>query len=235
MTVDATHSEEEMNGMESDISEEAVKERRYLWMARTFALVCVVSFLATLILLSALFSLLPIVRVQPFYLSTMDKDQQIISIQRPNYAELDMNLLTESFIRQYLLSRLTVGTNIPELERRWGIDGSVNWMSESSVFQEFARTANLLLEQARKEGLTRNVKILVVSPYRSEGEGVNVWRAEIELTDMKQGDSQPTKSKWLVVMQVAFRPTRPGLTWDQRLKNPLGFTVLKFGIQALPS
>ena len=41
---------------EGDISEEAATERRYLWMARTFALVAVVSFLSTLILLIALFT-----------------------------------------------------------------------------------------------------------------------------------------------------------------------------------
>lgn len=220
--------------LERDISEEAMKERRYLWMARTFALVAVVSLLATLMLLSALFSLLPIVRVQPFYLSTLNKDQQVISVTRPDFNKIDMNLLTESFVRQYLLARLTISSNIAELERRWGIDGNINWMSETSVFSEFARSADALIKQAKAEGLTRNVKILVVSPYRSEN-GENIWRAELELTDMKHGDSEPVTTKWVAIMKVDFRPTRPGLIWDQRLKNPLGFTVVRFGIQSLPS
>lgn len=220
--------------LERDISEEAMKERRYLWMARTFALVAVVSFLATLMLISALFSLLPIVRVQPFYLSTLNKDQQVISVARPDFNKIDMNLLTESFVRQYLLARLTIGSNIAELERRWGIDGNINWMSETSVFSEFARSADTLIKQAKADGLTRNVKILVVSPYRSEN-GENIWRAELELTDMKHGASEPVTTKWVAIMKVDFRPTRPGLIWDQRLKNPLGFTVVRFGIQALPS
>lgn len=220
--------------LESDISEEAVKERHYLWMARTFALVAVVSFLATVILISALFSLLPIVRVQPFYLSTLNKDQQVISVTRPNFNKIDMNLLTESFIRQYLLARLTIGSNIAELERRWGIDGNINWMSETSVFSEFARSADTLIKQAKTDGLTRDVKILVVSPYRSEN-NENIWRVELELIDMKHGVSEPITTKWIVIMKVAFRPTRPGLIWDQRLKNPLGFTVIRFGIQAFSS
>lgn len=220
--------------LERDISEEAMKERRYLWMARTFALVAVVSFLATIMLISALFSLLPIVRVQPFYLSTLNKEQQVISVARPDFNKIDMNLLTESFVRQYLLARLSISSNIAELERRWGIDGNINWMSETSVFSEFARSADSLIKQAKSDGLTRNVKILVVSPYRSEN-GENIWRAELELTDMKHGDSEPVTTKWVAIMKVDFRPTRPGLIWDQRLKNPLGFTVVRFGIQALPS
>ena len=63
-----------LNG-QNDISEEAVKERSYLWMARVFGLVCVVTLIADLILLSAIDSLRPLVRVQPFYIWTQDKDR----------------------------------------------------------------------------------------------------------------------------------------------------------------
>ncbi len=220
--------------MESDISEEAMKERHYLWMARTFALVAVVSAMATVILVVALTSLLPVLRVQPFYLSTLNKNQQIINVTRPNYGQLDMIKLTESFVRQYLTARLSIGSNIAELERRWGLDGIVNWMSSETVFQEFATLANSILAQVKKEGLTRSVKILVVSPFRQQ-QGASVWRAEVEFTDMRTGDSAPQRSKWIVTMEVGFRPNRPGLKWEQRLNNPLGFTVTKFGIERVNS
>ncbi len=221
-----------VSGRHNTLSKEATNESRYLWMTRVFALVAVVSFLANIMLVMALFSLIPLVRVQPFYVHTLDKDEQIISVSRPPADTLTSEILQESFVRQYLLARLTIGSNIPELERRWGLDGTVNWMSETSVFQEFAQSAALLIDQAKKEGLTRDVKILVVSKYRTNpGEG-DIWRAELELTDMKQDSSQPVTSKWVVVMQVDFRPSRPGLLWKDRLKNPLGFTVMKFGIQS---
>ncbi len=216
-----------------DISEEGMRERRYLWMARTFALVAVVSFLSTIMLIMALYSLLPIVRVQPFYLTTLNKDQQVISVVRPNFRQINMQLLSESFIRQYILARLTVGSNIAELERRWGIDGIINWMSSAVVYEEFSKTADIALNQARNDGLTRNVKILNIVPLRAEQSGGNVWRAEIELTDMKYGDSAPVRTRWLVTMKVEFQTTRKGLTWEKRLKNPLGFTVVRFGIQKL--
>lgn len=216
-----------------DISEEGMRERRYLWMARTFALVAVVSFLSTIMLIMALYSLLPIVRVQPFYLTTLNKDQQVISVVRPNFRQINMQLLSESFIRQYILARLTVGSNIAELERRWGIDGIINWMSSAVVYEEFSKTADIALNQARNDGLMRNVKILNIVPLRAEQGGGNVWRAEIELTDMKYGDSAPVRTRWLVTMKVEFQTTRKGLTWEKRLKNPLGFTVVRFGIQKL--
>lgn len=217
-----------------DLSEEAVKERRYLWMARTFALVLVVSCLTTIMLISALVSLMPIVRVQPFFLTMLNKNEQVVNVIRPNFNQMNMNVLTESFIRQYLLSYFSIGSNIPELERRWGIDGEVNWMSENTVFSRFTTNADRWIEQAKEEGLTRNVKILVVNPYRSD-RTENIWRAEIEFTEMKHLSSEPQKSRWIVTMNVAFKPVRQGLTWEERLKNPLGFTVIQFGIKKADS
>ena len=219
--------------LESDISEEAMKERRYLWMARAFALVAVVSFLANVLLLMALFSLVPLTRVQPFYLSTQDKDQQIIEVRRPKTLNIDKSVLGESFIRQYLLARLTVGTNIPTLENTWGIDGIVAWESAPSVFQEFTKTSVPLIDQAKREGFTRHVRILTVFQVGTEPDGSEVWQADIEFNDMKRGAAEPELSKWRVTMRIEFLPARQGLKWSQRLKNPLGFTVQNFGIKAM--
>ncbi len=224
----------EKRRMERDISEEAMKERRYLWMARTFALVAVVSILSTFILINALSSLLPLLRIQPFYLSTLNKNQQIINVTRPDPRQLNMETLSEYFVRQYLIARLSISSDTSELERRWGLDGSVNWMSSEAVFQEFAASANSAILRAKKEGLTRSIKILVVAPYRQQ-QNSDVWRAEVELTEMRTGASEPKRSKWVITMEIAFRPNRPGLKWEQRLNNPLGFTVTKFGSQEIGS
>lgn len=222
-------AEQKTRSFENDISAEALKERHYLWMARTFALVGVVSFLANLMLLGALFSLLPIMRIQPFYITTQDKDQQIISVSRPPKETLDSEMLQEALLRQYLLERLTMGSDVEELERRWGLDGLVNWMSSQVVAQEFISTTNALLEMARRDGMTRNVNILSANVYRREADRV-VWRVVLELQDMRKDAREPEKSHWIVNMAVNFQPNRPGLTWSQRLKNPLGFTVVNFGM-----
>ncbi len=214
-----------------DISEEGMRERRYLWMARTFALIAVVSLLSTFMLIGALYSLLPIVRVQPFYLTSLSKEQQVINVVRPNFQQLDMKALTQSFIRQYLLARLSIGSNIAEMERRWGPDGIVYWMSESVVYKEFGTYAERALKQARSDGLTRNVNILNIVPFRTGTKGQNVWRAEVEFTDMKYGETEPVRSRYVITMNVTFRAIRKGLTWERRLKNPLGFMVLMFGIR----
>lgn len=217
---------------DADNSEEAATERRYLWIARTFALISVVSFLGTLILLIALFSLMPVMRVQPFYLTTLNKDQQIVQIQKPKIEDIDMQLLTESLIRQYVLARFTVSSNISEMVRRWGLDGIVNQMSDQTVFAEFSGAAEDVLAQVRQQGLTRSVRILNVRNLGSDaGTNKSVWVAEIEVTSMKQGDAEPVKSTWVVRMRVYYEG-RSGAVWEKRLQNPLGFKVDRFGIQA---
>ncbi len=222
------------NASQSELSEEALKEQRYFWMARAFAIVCVVSFLTSLILLIALFSLVPTVRVQPFYLNFQDKNEQVISVRRADNLNLDMALLTESLMRQYLLARLTIGSDAQELESRWGLDGAINWTSESSVYAMFAETAETLIAQAKREGLTRQVDILsVVKLRQADNSGRDVWQAELELIDMKRGSTEPLKTKWRVLMEIAYRPSREGLKWSQRLKNPMGFTVTRFGMQQI--
>lgn len=216
------------------LSIEAVKERQYLWMARTFALVLVVSVITTFMLISSMLSLLPIVRVQPFFLTTLNKDQQVINVIRPDYKTINMELLSESFIRHYLLSYFSMSSNVAELERRWGIDGDINWMSETSVFSKFGEVAKIWIKQAKSEGLTRNVNILVITPFRAN-KNENIWRAELEFVEMKHGAAEPVKSKWVATMKIDFKPTRPGLIWEQRLKNPLGFTVLNIGFKPADS
>ena len=219
---------------DADSSEEAVTERRYLWIARTFALVSVVSLLSTLILLVALFSLMPVMRVQPFYLTTLNKEQQVVQVVKPKLADVDMKLLTESLVRQYVLSRFTVGSNIAEMERRWGLDGIVNQMSDQTVFEEFVNVALGLLKQARQEGLIRSIRIQNVRFVRTETESKKmVWIAEIEATSMKHGNSEPAKSNWEIQMRVYYEPRKTGVLWEKRLQNPLGFKVDRFSTRQL--
>ncbi|MBO7244409.1 MAG: type IV secretion system protein [Alphaproteobacteria bacterium] len=206
-----------------DLSEEAVKERRYLWMARVFALVLVVSSLTTIMLINALVSLVPIVRVQPFFLTTLNKNEQVINIVKPNLNQINIRTLTESFIRQYLLSYFSIGSNVQELERRSSIDGDVNWMSAPTVYAKFTEYADDWIKQAKEEGLTRNVQILFVQPYKTNNRE-NIWRAEVKFTEMKHLSQEPKESTWVVTLNVAFEQLRD-LTWEQRLKNPLGFKV----------
>ncbi len=216
--------------LETDVSQEAVKERSYLWMMRVFAIVSLIAVVVNLFVFGALISLTPIVRVQPFYLFALNKNQQTIFLARPSPEVLQSKDLQEAFVRQYLLSYFTIGANVAEQERRWGPEGMVDWMSTPAVFGEFTKSADYLINLARTEGLVRSARILVANEYKTTARGV-IWTAEVETKDMKRDSSTPDLTVWTVQTEISFQPRQRGLTWAQRLKNPLGFTVSGFGAQ----
>ena len=102
-------------------------------------------------------------------------------------------------------------------------------MSETSVYKDFnEKELVAMTAQARSDGLTRDVRINKVNRIRRLANS-DVWRAEIELIDMSQKIGEQHITKWEVTMEVLFQPARKKMEWSQRLKNPLGFVVTKFG------
>ena len=215
---------------------EVLQEERYLWMARAFSLIALLAFVANVLLLVALSGLTPLLRVQPFYMQAQNKDYQVISIVRPDFSSMsdeDLKILQESLVREYLLARFGISSDISEVEKRWGIDGVVFAMSESSVYDTFFKTESITgLEQAQRDGLTRDVRILRVNRQEKYPDSSR-WVAEVELVNMSQRISEQYASRWLVTMEVMFQPTHRKMSWAQRLRNPLGFMVTKFGRRSL--
>ena len=211
---------------------EVLQEERYLWMSRAFVVMVVLAVICNIILLIALANVTPVMRVQPFYLEIQDKNQQIINIVRPSRETLNSDILKESLLRQYLLARFGIGSDLAELESRWDRDGLINWMSADSVFAQFTNEAKQLLDLAYKDNLVRNVHILSATKIRSdEISGIDVWEVRMEFEDLNRSSDRPKKSKWIAKVEIMFQPTREGLLWEQRLKNPLGFTVTRFGLE----
>ena len=213
---------------------EALQEERYLWMARAFSLVALLAFVADILMLIALSGLTPLMRVKPFYFHTQDKDQQVILVGELDVSSMkeeDLKTLQESLIREYLLARYGISSDYAEVEKRWGIDGIVYAMSEYSVFDTFFRKeASPLLEKAKGDGMTRDVRINWVNRRDKYSNGVSIWQAQIETIDMGQRTKKAEQiiSKWDIKLEVSFQPSRRKMEWSQRLQNPLGFTVINF-------
>ena len=211
-----------------------LQEDRYLWMARAFVVMVVLAAICDIILLVALANVTPVLRVQPFFLETQNKDQQIISINRPDIKVLDSVALKESLVRQYLMSRYGVGSDLNELTTRWGIDGPVFWMSEQTIFDEFLdKEAKKILPVARSDNFTREVNINTVKLVNpGNAGGYDVWQAILEFKDMDRVSTKPTVQTYQADLGTMFR-AREGMTWKNRLKNPLGFTVMDFGLKKI--
>lgn len=210
------------------LPEENLRERRYLWTARSFAIIFVFSACSTFILLFSLFSLVPLVRVQPFYLTFQNKSEQIVSVQKLSPSRESLNFITESLIRQYIITRHSIVLDIDLMLQRWGEQGPIRWMSTNGVFSEFVNTTSDSFERVQKDGLVRDIKILSVSLLKSEPREGDIWRAEIETSDMYPELSQPIVTPWIVQLRVGYMPKKG--EWATRLKNPMGFVVKQYSI-----
>ena len=210
-----------------ELSVDLLRERRYLWTARAFAIVSAVALCVNLVLMIAMFNLMPLKRVEPFLLTFQSKEDQVVRI-RPLSRDLGAeDILTEAMIRQYVLLRNTMISDVDEMAFRWGNDGPLRWMSSPNVYKQFSKTVKDWLARIKLEGLTREVRI--ESVVRQQ----DIWIVYILTRDMLPEADQPVTQRWRVKLKVRYfaMPSKNEVKYADRLKNPLGFVVLAYAIE----
>lgn len=211
-------------------SQEQLKNERYLWIARAFSVMAVLSILANIFLLVAIGSLVPLVRVRPYFMTVLDKNQQVVEITPPRADQLNNQEILESLIRQYVLARYTITSDVSEVEERWGPKGIVSLMSSQGVYDAFmTRHYDKLMPNIKTEGLIANVKIESVTP---QNENSSWWNVNFKWLRQDQTSVEPEVFDVSDQLEVRFDPLYNQAnisTWQDRLKNPLGFRVLNYG------
>ena len=201
-----------------------VAEKRYLWTARAFAIVTALSVCCNIVLVLAIFQTVPLYRVEPFLLTFQNRSEQVYNIQ-PMTTELrNRKAFTEVFVREYVLLRSSFGSDASEAETRWMPGGPVQEMSTGAVYQYFLdNIAKKALGLIKNQGMTRDVKILSVSELTDD-----IWQVEYETRDMYPDSSEPEVGYWTASLSVGYR--RKAVKYGDRLKNPVGFTVVKYAL-----
>lgn len=203
---------------------ENLAEKRYLWTARAFAIITALSICCNVVLLLAITQILPLYRVEPFLLTFKNKQEQVYNIMPVNTSLEDERAITEVFVRQYVLLRSTFDTDIPEMEARWLPGGPLQEMSSAAVYTDFLdNTAKRAIDIIRTRSLRRNIRIITVNEL-SRG----LWQVEYETQDMYPTSSAPELNYWAASLQIAYR--RKTVRYTERLKNPVGFTVIKYSL-----
>ncbi len=211
----------------SELSVDLLRERRYLWTARAFAIVSAVALCVNLVLLLAIGNLLPLKRVEPYLLTFQNKEEQVVRIQPLSKNMAAEDVISEAMIRQYVMLRNTMMSDIDEMSFRWGPDGPIRWMSSSSVYNQFNKTVKDWLSRIKLEGLTREVRI--ESVVRNQ----NIWIIYIVTRDMLPEAEEPAVSRWRIRMAIRyFAKDQNEVKYINRLKNPLGFSVEGYSIES---
>lgn len=202
-----------------------VAEKRYLWTARAFSVIAAVSICCNIILFIALSKVIPLYRIEPFLLTFQEKGEQVFNISGVNSDLRANKAITEAMVRQYVLLRSTFVRDVTELEERWMPGGQVQEMSSPTVYSEFLdKTAKIAINLVKTKGLTRSVRLLSVNEL-----GAGLWQVEYEVVDLMPSSPVPSVKRFTASIGVSYR--RKSVKYGERLKNPLGFTVVRYALQ----
>ena len=201
-----------------------IAEKRYLWTARAFAIITAISMCCSLVLILAIFQVMPLFRVEPFLLSFQNKNEQIVKIKPLSGGMESKKRISETFIRQYVLLRSSFTRDITEMEARWYPDGAIQELSSSIVYKDFLRnTADKALAVIKKRGLVRKINILTVNELTK-----GLWQVEYETRDMLPDSIRPKINSWTATIKIAYR--KKEVKYNERFKNPVGFTVREYNL-----
>lgn len=201
-----------------------VAEKRYLWTARAFAVITALSLCCNIVLLLAIFQVMPLYRVEPFLLSFQNQEEQVYNIM-PITTELrNRKSITEIFVRDYVLQRSAFSRNLETVDTRWRAGGAIQEMSTPQVYQDFLdNVAKKAINMIRDKGMERKITILSINELSD-----NIWQVEYQAEDTYPESVKPEVSYWTASLTVGYR--RKTVKYGERLKNPLGFTVIKYAL-----
>ena len=178
----------------------------------------------SVILILAIFQVLPLYRVEPFLLSFQDKSEQVYNIQPITNELRNRKAITEVFVREYVLLRSSFSQELSEMQARWMPGGPIQEMSTNKVYHDFLdKVAKKAMDVIKTKGIQRDIKILSVNEV-VEG----VWQVEYEAQDMYPDSAKPEISYWTASLNVRYQ--RKSVKYGDRLKNPVGFTVFKYAL-----
>jgi len=122
----------------------------------------------------------------------------------------DANFLEEKgFIEQYIKNRFEIGSDIAELERRWGPNGEISKNSSDSAYTVFWKWyGEPLINVVKERGLTRKVEISNIRRDPRE-DGRKVYVATVSTIDTDSLNKEPQKTDWQIVLLLEDVPHSP--------------------------
>jgi type IV secretory pathway component VirB8 len=202
-------------------------EKRYLWTARAFAVVTAISLCCNLVLLLTIANILPLYRVEPYLLTLSNKEEQVYNIIPYSRDMEAKKSITETFIRQYVLLRTTLLSDIEEMEARWQNGGDLQQMSSPIVYHDFmSNSGPKLMKRMKEDGLTSNVTIVTVNEISD-----SVWQVEYKVYYYLPTSYTPKTLRYRATMRVQYIAQR--VSYKERLKNPVGFTIVSYNTKQI--
>ena len=203
----------------------AFPERRFLWSARLLVIFSCISICVNLMLISGIYLMVPQRGAYPLVLYQDKIFSQLAVIEKHEKPIAAMDLLTESFIEEYIYMRHAILADYDELMQRWGAGSKFYWMSSKKVYSAFA--SNEIERNVRDfqaSGLVRLVEVEWVKPT-----SLGFWQARFITLDYYPGENTPIINIWQAYIRAGMAPI-PYENKSLREKNPFGFIITNYAL-----
>lgn len=201
----------------------ALEGRRYLWIARAFAIGMFLSLCLNVVLGLAISALSPLVRVEPMLVTFKDRSEQLVKIEPFQRGTDGFEQMTEALVRDYVLSRHEIVLDEAELRRRWGGRGMVAHRSSTEEYARFVAETAPKYDEIRQRRLMRTVTVHRVSKIAD-----GYWQVEFSTQDFLGGTTKVGEQRWVASLSVGYMPRE--VSWEDRYMNPLGFIVTGYSV-----
>lgn len=203
----------------------AFPERRYLWSSRLLVIFSCISICINLMLVSGIYLMTPQHSSYPLLLHH-DKNFSQLSVLEPHEKPVAaIDLLTESFIEDYIFLRHVITSDYDELISRWKSGSRLFWMSSQKVYSSFS--ANDIEKNIRDFQMTGVVRLVEIEWVRPTSRGF--WQVQFITVDYYPKSKTPIINIWRAYIRAALAPI-PYENKSLREKNPFGFLVTNYAL-----
>lgn len=203
----------------------AMPERRYLWSSRLLVIFAALSICFNIMLASSIYVMLPQKNASPMLFHENKYFSQLSLIERHEKPVAVIDLLTESFLKEYILLRHSITGDYGELMLRWGPNSRLFWMSTSQVYHAFATSdLNNNINEYKMRGLVRLADVEWLRPL-----SVGFWQAQFITMDYYPNQVEPVINIWRAYIRAKFAPI-PMDNKSLKETNPFGFLVTNYAM-----
>ena len=201
----------------------ALPMRRIAAYARWATVIAVTEAFALAAMAFAIAGLMPLQKVVPMIVGANTKGDEIVRLNPITIDAPSRDYVTEINLRQYVTARYRIGASASEQAMAWGANSPIQLMSSVDAYKAFEQIAQPEYARLRTSGLVRNVHIDSVRKISE-----TIWQVEFTTTDQPEASAfgaapQGDVHLWVTSFRVGYE--RKNITYEDRLINPLGFTV----------
>lgn len=242
-----------------NVSDQPSRARIVEKALRSMTIVATVSGLMNIALIMLVITILPLQRVYPYLVTFKNQDNQVVSVEPLDVNTSSLVYATESNVRDYVVQRHKVVPNQTLMNAQWGAGSRLAAMTDESAYAQFQATSGKDLKDILTQKYDRDIQVnsvtrindglwqvnfttidrlandslpvagvAGVSSADAAATGLTVNTAPAANAALGSISSQESRQTWVATLRVAYQPKR--ITYNQRLLNPLGFTVLDYTV-----